>query len=57
MITTLNTEQTNGEKPNIDPKRALAAKICATMFSTMPIPVKTEVTSRAFWPYSMLMIS
>lgn len=56
-MTTLNTEQTSGEKPNIEPSRALAAKICATMFSTMPIPVKMEVTSRAFGPYSTLIIS
>lgn len=56
-MATLSTEQASGEKPNIEPSRAFAANICATIFSTMPIPVKTEATSRAVWPYSTLMIS
>ena len=54
---TLMTEHQKGFRPNMEPSRALAARICATMFSTMPIAVRIEVTSPAVGPYSVLIIS
>ena len=57
MMITLIAEHQKGFMPNMEPKRALAARICATMFSTMPIAVRIEVTRPAVLPYSVLIIS